>query len=103
MDINQAKLLLANLIKSRTDELASLQLASNLLNDTFKDDFTARDTAAAEADRLASEKASIVADKEAAVAQLTQVQAESAAKDEVIISLQPVDAKAAPENAAIAQ
>ena len=54
MDISLSKQILETTIKSRTDELATLQLALDLLNGSFKVDFTNRDTAVNEANDLAT-------------------------------------------------
>lgn len=49
MEIIQAQVILQNLIKSKTDELQAAQLALDLLNNTFKADFTSLETAQKEA------------------------------------------------------
>jgi chromosome segregation ATPase len=49
MDIKMAKATIENAIKTRTDELAVLQLASDILNENFKAEFTTLEIAQKEA------------------------------------------------------
>jgi len=75
MDISQAKNFIANAIKTRTDELAVFQMASDLLNNTFKADFTNLEVAQKEANDGAAKLSVATAEKadlQTKVATLTQ-------------------------------
>ena len=67
MEITSAQLIIKNLITTRTSELLALQTASDLLNNTFKADFTALETAQKEA----NDKAIEVSAKTTDIANLT--------------------------------
>jgi predicted nucleic acid-binding Zn-ribbon protein len=83
MDITQAKITLANLIKTYTDNLEATQLASDILNDKFRADFTALETAQQEAnDGAAALSAKVV--------ELTTANAEIVNKTDAIQALNDI-------------
>jgi predicted glutamine amidotransferase len=108
MDINLAKQTIESAIKSRTDELATLILAQSILTDTYKAEFTAKDTATAEADAKSAElnaekvkTATLTSEKEAlavaynnALTEKDTLITESVAKDKTIEDLQSQVAEA---------
>ena len=88
MDISTAQLIIKNLITEKTQELATFQVASDLLNNTFKADFTAKETAQAEAD---SKSAELNAEKAKTASHQAEVDALNATltdKEAVITDLQ---------------
>src|ERR1035437_8550896 len=74
MDITTARSLLTQVTASRADEVAALQLATDLLDSTYKAEFDSLNNAKAEADHLAGELNTARTDKATAEASLSSEQ-----------------------------
>ena len=80
MDITLAKQIVEAAIKTRTEELDVLKLASEIINNTFSAEFTSITTAQNEASRLAAEKNEVIFQK-------TELQATLDSKETEITTL----------------